>query len=40
MTDYPNYLVFFRPMKGGIEVLHVLHAAQDIASILDFPDEE
>jgi hypothetical protein len=27
-------LVFYRPLCGGIEVLHVLHGARDIAGIL------
>ena len=25
-----NYLIFYRRIKSGIEVLHVLHGAQDI----------
>jgi toxin ParE1/3/4 len=40
VTDYPNYLVFYRPMKDGVEVLHVLHRAQDVASLLELPDDE
>lgn len=36
---YPNYLVLYRPMKGGIEVLHVFHTAQDIPTILEFEEE-
>ena len=32
---FKNYLVFFRPIDGGIEVIRVLHAAQDIDTIMD-----
>ena len=40
LTGYRNYLVLYRPMKGGIEVLHVFHTAQDIPSILEFEDDK
>jgi len=26
-----NYVVFYRPLPGGIEVVHVLHAARNVA---------
>jgi toxin ParE1/3/4 len=28
-----SYLIFYRPFKDGIEVLRVLHGAQDIRSL-------
>jgi len=31
---HSKYLVFYRPVPGGIEVLRVLHGARDIHSIL------
>jgi toxin ParE1/3/4 len=31
---FRNYLIFYRPTDGGIEVIRVLHAARDISSIL------
>jgi toxin ParE1/3/4 len=31
---FKKYLVFYRPIAGGIEVLRVLHGARDIAAIL------
>jgi len=33
-SRFRKYLVFYRPISGGIEVLHVLHGARDIAGIL------
>lgn len=36
---YRNYLMLYRAMKGGIEVLHVFHTAQDIPTILEFEEE-
>jgi toxin ParE1/3/4 len=29
-----NYLVFYRPITGGIQVLHVSHGARDIETLL------
>jgi toxin ParE1/3/4 len=34
ISRFRMYLVFYRPIPGGIEVLHVLHGARDIHSIL------
>ncbi len=34
ITDFEKYLVFYRPIKGGIEVLRVLHGARDLKLIL------
>jgi toxin ParE1/3/4 len=34
VSRFPNYLVFYRPVPDGIEVLHILHGARDIAGIL------
>ncbi len=34
ISRFRMYLVFYRPISGGIEVLHVLHGARDIARIL------
>ncbi|GAC1320817.1 MAG: type II toxin-antitoxin system RelE/ParE family toxin [Isosphaeraceae bacterium] len=31
---FGNYLVFYRPIPGGIEVIRVLHAARDVRGIL------
>ena len=38
VPDFRNYLIFYLTPKGGIEILRVLHGAQDAKSILD--DEE
>ncbi len=32
---FRNYLIFYRPIEGGIDVIRVLHAARNIQSILD-----
>ena len=34
IAGFEKYLVFYRPMKGGIEVLRVLHGARDLNLIL------
>ena len=34
ISRFRQYLVFYRPVPGGIEVLRVLHGARDIAGIL------
>jgi plasmid stabilization system protein ParE len=33
-SRFRKYLVFYRPIPGGIEVLRVLHGSRDIAAIL------
>jgi len=35
VRGFENYLVFYRPIESGIEVLRVLHAARDIAALFD-----
>lgn len=44
ITKFPKYLVFYRPVPDGIEVVRVLHGARDIGGILadDFgvPEDE
>ncbi len=42
VSRFRMYLVFYRPFRGGIEVLRVLHGARNIAGILaeDFGIEE
>jgi plasmid stabilization system protein ParE len=34
VTEYPNYLVYYRPLPGnaGVRILYVLHAARDAAT--------
>jgi toxin ParE1/3/4 len=31
---YPNYVIFYRPVRGGVEILHVLHGARDLSTVL------
>jgi len=30
IIDYPKILIFFRPIENGVEIIRVLHGAQDI----------
>jgi toxin ParE1/3/4 len=32
---FTKYLVFYRPVKSGIEILHIFHSAQNILSVLE-----
>jgi toxin ParE1/3/4 len=34
VSRFKKYLVFYRPIVGGIEVLRILHGARDIQGIL------
>ena len=38
LREYP-YLILYRPLKRGIEVLHVFHGAQDVTALLEEEDE-
>lgn len=31
VEGFPNHLVFYRVRRGGIEIVHVLHAARDVS---------
>jgi toxin ParE1/3/4 len=35
IPGFERYLIFYRPIPEGIEVIRVLHAARDIAGILE-----
>jgi len=38
---FRNYLIFYRPIKAGVEILTVLHGARDLGAVLDeLPDEQ
>lgn len=34
VSKFPLYLVFYRPLPDGIEVVRVLHGSRDIAGVL------
>ena len=34
ISQFPTYLVFYRPLPEGIAVVRVLHGARDIGGIL------
>src|SRR5262245_41601013 len=35
VRGFENYLIFYRPQPGGIEVVRFVHGARDIPSLLD-----
>jgi toxin ParE1/3/4 len=37
VRGFENYVIYYRPIQGGIEVFHVLHAARDRDRILRAP---
>jgi toxin ParE1/3/4 len=34
IVGFPNHLIFYRPIDGGIEVIRVLHGARDVDRVL------
>lgn len=35
VKGFENWLIFYRPINDGIDVLHVFHGARDIATLLE-----
>ena len=35
VVGFPNMLVFYRPIEGGVEIIRVLHGARDLATLLE-----
>jgi len=35
IPGFDKYLIFYRPIKGGIELLRVLHGMQDVDTVMD-----
>jgi plasmid stabilization system protein ParE len=35
VTEYPNYLIYYRPLRDntGVRILYVMHAARDAATL-------
>jgi toxin ParE1/3/4 len=33
LSGFPNYLIFYRPIEDGVEILRLLHGARDIEAI-------
>ncbi len=40
VPKFGRYLVFYRPEKNGVEILHVFHSAQNISEILEDEDSD
>ena len=36
---YPNYVIFYRPLPDGVEILRILHGARDLEAILQAEEE-
>jgi toxin ParE1/3/4 len=32
---YPHYVIFYRPLPDGVEIVHILHGARDLQAILE-----
>ena len=30
---YPKYVIFYRPLADGVEILHILHGARDLGAL-------
>lgn len=35
LPGFENYLIFYRPLDDGVEILRVLHGARDIQRIFE-----
>ncbi len=35
IDEFPDHLLFYRPVEGGIEIIRVLHGARDVDAVLD-----
>lgn len=35
VDGFPNHLIFYRPIRGGIEIVDVIHAARDLLRALE-----
>lgn len=40
IPGFDKYLVFYRPVKGGVEILRVLHGMQNVNAILSGEEPE
>jgi toxin ParE1/3/4 len=35
VKGFENWLIFYQPRRDGVEIVHVMHGARDIESLLD-----
>jgi toxin ParE1/3/4 len=40
IPGFDKYLIFYRPIEGGVEILRVLHGMQNISRIMNDEDSE
>lgn len=38
IARYPNYVIFYRPLPDGVEILHILDARRDLKHLLTGED--
>lgn len=39
VRGFKKHLIFYRPVQGGIEVLHIVHGARDLAALFESESE-
>jgi toxin ParE1/3/4 len=39
IRGFQNYIVFYRPLEDGVDVVRVIHGARDIQAIFDESNE-
>jgi toxin ParE1/3/4 len=37
VTDFPNYVIFYRVQENAVQIVRVLHGARDIEKLFDGP---
>tara|TARA_R110002096_G_scaffold4501_34_gene21280 strand:+ start:1419 stop:1733 length:315 start_codon:yes stop_codon:yes gene_type:complete len=35
VSKFPNYIIFYRPIAKGIQVLRIIHGARDLPTLFD-----
>ena len=35
VRDFPKHLIFYRPIRDGVEIIRVLHSSRDIPGVFD-----
>jgi len=37
ITDFPNYIIFYRVLSDAVQIVRVLHGARDIEKVIEHP---
>jgi toxin ParE1/3/4 len=35
IRNFENFLIFYKPREGGVDILHIIHGARDFQSLLE-----